>query len=292
MKSTFSGKFKKKLDFDSNLEAKNTPNHEKNVFEHVSFWASVLGGFFFRFWAILTPFWEAPGPPKSGQKCKKTVKSVFWMQLGLQSPFWLDFLPFWMDFGAILAQKTPLGQIVPQTTSGTNRSKNNLSGAIRYTLYANIRYTLYAIRYTLYAVGYTLYAPRCALYTIRFTLYAIRHMLYATRSMPYIMRCTLYAIRYEQLLGQIVPKTSSGTNRSKNRLWDKSFQKQTLGQIVPKNNKKTSQQILPIKPSKKKGAGRVPRGAAQCARPLWSTGVQTSLGASHQMLPIAMSALL
>ena len=71
IKSTFSGKLKKKLDFDSNLEAKNTPNHKKNVFAHVSFWAIVLGGSFFRFWAILTPFWEAPGPPKSGHKCKK-----------------------------------------------------------------------------------------------------------------------------------------------------------------------------------------------------------------------------
>ena len=37
-------------------------------------------------------------------------------------------------------------------------------------------------------------------------------------------------------LGQIVPKTTSGTNRSKNSLWDKSFQKQGLGQIVPKTN--------------------------------------------------------
>ena len=35
-------------------------------------------------------------------------------------------------------------------------------------------------------------------------------------------------------LGQIVPKTSSGANRSTDSLWDKSFQKQPLGQIVSK----------------------------------------------------------
>ena len=62
------------------------------------------------------------------------------------------------------------------------------------------------------------------------------------RCTPSVIRCTLYAIPYKQPLGQIVPKTSSGTNRSK---------------------KKASQQILPTKPSPKKGAGRAPREAAQ-----------------------------
>ena len=45
----------------------------------------------------------------------------------------------------------------------------------------------------------------------------------------------------KQPLGQIVPKTTSGTNRSKNNLWDKSFQKQRLGQAL----KKTLGQIVP-----------------------------------------------
>ena len=48
-------------------------------------------------------------------------------------------------------------------------------------------------------------------------------------------------IKKKQSLGQIVPKTTSGTNRSKNNLWDKSFQKQRLGQAL----KKTPGQIVP-----------------------------------------------
>ena len=57
---------------------------------------------------------------------------------------------------------------------------------------------------------------------------------------------------------------NSGTNRSKNKLWDKSFQKQTLGQIVPKNKKRPNK-FSPPSPLKKKGAGRAPREAAQSA---------------------------
>ncbi len=71
--------------------------------------------------------------------------------------------------------------------------------------------------------------------------------LYATRHPSYAVRYTLYRT---------------------NNLWDKSFQKQALGQIVPKTTlgqivpkKKTSQRILPTKPSLKKGAGRAPREA-------------------------------
>ena len=101
-----------------------------------------------------------------------------------------------------------------------------------------LRCTLYAIRYTLYAIRYTLYATRCTLFGTHYTLDA--NTLYA-------LRYTLYAIRCKQPLGQIVPKTSSGTNRS--------------------TKQKMSQQILPTKPSQKKRAGRAPRLAAQCARP-------------------------
>ena len=64
---------------------------------------------------------------------------------------------------------------------------------------------------------------------------------------------------------------NSGTNRSKNKLWDKSFQKQTLGQIVPKNKKRPNK-FSPPSPLKKKGAGRAPREAAQLIDPgkIWA----------------------
>ena len=41
-------------------------------------------------------------------------------------------------------------------------------------------------------------------------------------------------------IGQIAPKTDSGTNRSKNKLWGKSFHRQSLGQIVPKTTSGTN----------------------------------------------------
>ena len=93
---------------------------------------------------------------------------------------------------------------------------------------------------------------RCTLYAIRYTLYATRYTLFGTHdeleaNTLYALCSTLYAIRCKQPLGQIVPKTSSGTNRS--------------------TKQKMSQQILPTKPSQKKRAGRAPRLAAQCARP-------------------------
>ena len=142
----------------------------------------------------------------------------------------------------------------------------------------------------LYAIRYTLYAPRFALATIRYTLYTIRYTSYAIRYTLYAMRHALYAIRY-------TPRTTSGTNRSKNKLWDKSFQKQTLGQIVPKNKKKRPNKFSPSSPLKKKGPGVFPAERLNLVvtmrpAPCGPRGVQIHLLASHQMLSIAMSALL
>ena len=66
--------------------------------------------------------------------------------------------PLWVDFGVILVEKQPLGQIVPKETSGTNCFQNNLSGTNRSqnNLSEAIRYMPYTACYALYAICYML----------------------------------------------------------------------------------------------------------------------------------------
>ena len=248
------------------MEVRNTTKHIKTRLQTRLFLSIIFGAKFLAFSRFGTHFGSSLGHPKSTKNAKNCQTNVFKKSLASKARVSSILHPF----GWILGQKTPLGQIVPQTTSGTNRSKNNLSGTIRYTLYANIRYTLYAISYTLYAVRWKLYAIRYTLHAWRYTLYALRYTLYATRYTLYAIRHTPYAIRYtlyatnnlwdksfqKQALGQIVPKTKSGTNRSTKSLWDKSFQK----------TEKRSNPFSPPSPFKKKGRACSPL-AAQCARP-------------------------
>jgi len=88
-----------------------------------------------------------------------------------------------------------------------------------------------------------------------------------------------FSVHFGSMFGKYIylPKTSAAPqticpkDRFSNDLSRRPSGKQTLGQIVPKTNSgahrskivQTSQQILPTKPSQKKGAGRAPRGAAQ-----------------------------
>ena len=136
------------------MEAKTVKNLLKNVVEkHVFFGPRFFWYFcgFLRFWVDFGLIWGSLGPPKIGQKCKKTIKKRFleahWRQKCFLDRFFTLFHGFWLIFEWFWAPE-PLGQIVPKATFGTNRSNNDLwdKSLSEQPIWS---YTLHAMQHTL-----------------------------------------------------------------------------------------------------------------------------------------------
>ena len=70
-------------------------NREKMVLKTLCFFDIDFSSLFFRFFAILARFWEAPGAQKINKKSKKSHSGRFWNAFGIQYRFWAR---FWTDF--------------------------------------------------------------------------------------------------------------------------------------------------------------------------------------------------
>ena len=147
-----------------------------------------------------------------------------------------------MDLGTNRA-RNQLWDTSFQISSGTNRSKNKLQDKSflthlcnksfqKQTLSTNkLRDKSFPDEFWNELLFWDKKFPKQPIWS--YTLHAIRH--------------TLYAIPYKQPLGQIVPKTSSGTNRSK-----------TGSGTNRSKNKKRPNKSFPPSPHKKKGPGMLP----------------------------------
>ena len=81
-------------------------DREKIVLKNMFFSNIVVYSLFWRIFAILVRFWEAPEAQKINKKSKKSRSGRFWNAFGIQyrfwTRFWSDFGGFWKDFEWIL----------------------------------------------------------------------------------------------------------------------------------------------------------------------------------------------
>ena len=81
MKSTFSQKYQKIVNFGFVFGGQNVEKSRKNSVEnHEFFWLRLLL-VFFRILSILARFWGAPGRPKINKNSKKSCSGRFWSTL-------------------------------------------------------------------------------------------------------------------------------------------------------------------------------------------------------------------
>ena len=93
------------LDLGVVLGGPNGEKSSKNGNGKRAFFQRRILSVFFRIFAILARFWEAPGAPKIDKKSKKSCSGRFWSALQIFHRFWKRFWTafgrFWMDFGWI-----------------------------------------------------------------------------------------------------------------------------------------------------------------------------------------------
>ena len=104
------------LDLGVVLGGPNGEKSSKNGNGKRAFFRCRILSVFFRIFAILARFWEAPGAPKIDKKSKKSCLGRFWdvgaiwgaildRLLQILDGFWQDFERFWRLFGRIWREK-------------------------------------------------------------------------------------------------------------------------------------------------------------------------------------------